>query len=128
MSDLSRVVLCLEKIRSLGQNPDNLKQFLMKDFNYECEEAMKLIDEAINTNIIKSITFNGKVAYRIIKSDSIVEDTVIIPETGEVGSQTEQIDDTVIMEDTQSNRYDQQSDTNVLHTIEKLQSSFEAVE
>ena len=64
MSDLNRVVLCLEKIRSknLGQNPDNLKQFLMKGFNYECEEAMKLIDEAINTNIIKSITFNGKVA------------------------------------------------------------------
>ena len=130
MSDLNRVVLCLEKIRSknLGQNPDNLKQFLMKDFNYECEEAMKLIDEAINTNIIKSITFNGKVAYRIIKSDSIVEDTVIIPETEEVGSQTEQIDETVVMEDTQSNRYDQQSNTNVLHIIEKLQSSFEAVE
>ena len=130
MSDLNRVVLCLEKIRSknLGQNPDNLKKFLMKDFNYECEEAMKLIDEAINTNIIKSITFNGKVAYRIIKSDSIVEDTVIIPETEEVGSQTEQIDETVAMEDTQSNWYDQQSNTNVLHIIEKLQSSFEAVE
>ena len=130
MSDLNRVVLCLEKIRSknLGQNPDNLKQFLMKDFNYVCEEAMKLIDEAINTNIIKSITFNGKVAYRIIKSDSIVEDTVIIPETEEVGSQTEQVDETVVMEDTQSNRYDQQSNTNVLHITEKLQSSFEAVE
>ena len=129
MSDLNRVLLCLEKISSknLGQNPDNLKQFLMKDFNYECEEAMKLIDEAINTNI-KSITFNGKVAYRIIKSDSIVEDTVIIPETEEVGSQTEQIDETVVMEDTPSNRYDQQSNTNVLHIIEKLQSSFEAVE
>ena len=100
MSDLNRVVLCLEKIRSknLGQNPDNLKQFLMKDFNYECEEEMKLIDEAINTNIIKSITFNGKVAYRIIKSDSIVEDAVIIPETEEVGSQTEQIDETVVMD------------------------------
>ena len=52
MSDLNRVVLCSEKIRSknLGQNPDNLKQFLMKDFNYECEDAMKLIDEAINSN------------------------------------------------------------------------------
>ena len=129
MSDLNRVVLCLEKIRSknLSQNPDNLKQFLMKDFNYECEEAMKLIDEAINTNI-KSITFNGKVAYRIIKSDSIVEDTVIIPETEEVGFQTEQIDETVVMEDTQPNQYDQQSNTNVLHIIEKLQSYSEAFE
>ena len=32
------------------------------------------------------------------------------------------------MEDIQSNRYDQQSNTNVLHIIEKLQSSFEAIE
>ena len=57
-----------------------------------------------------------------------MEDTVIIPGTKEVDSQTEQIDETVVMEDTLSNRYDQQSNTNVLHIIEKLQSSFEAVE
>ena len=34
-----KVVLCLEEIKSktLGQDPDNLRNFLMKDFNYDCE-------------------------------------------------------------------------------------------
>ena len=42
MSDLVKVVLCLEKIKSknLGQNPDILKQFLLKDFNCDCEDAI----------------------------------------------------------------------------------------
>ena len=45
----------MEKIKSkdLGQNPDNLKHFLMKDLNYNCEKAMKLTDEPIVANIIK---------------------------------------------------------------------------
>ena len=36
MSDLNKVVICLEKIKSknLGQNPDNMKHFSKKDFNY----------------------------------------------------------------------------------------------
>ena len=48
MSDLNNVALCLEKVKSknLGQNPDNLKHFLLKDFNCDCEDAIKLIDEA----------------------------------------------------------------------------------
>ena len=44
----------MEKIKSknLGQNLDNMKDFLIKDFNYDCETAMKLIDEAIVANRI----------------------------------------------------------------------------
>ena len=47
----------MEKLKSknLGQNPDNLKHLLMKDFNYDCEKATKLIDEAIVANITKSV-------------------------------------------------------------------------
>ena len=71
VSDLNKVVLCLEKIKSknLGQNPDNLKHFLMKDFNYDCEKTIKLIDEAMVANITKSVIFNGKVAFRTIRAD-----------------------------------------------------------
>ena len=81
MSDLNKVVLCLEKIKSknLGQNPDNLNHFLMKDFNYECGKAMKLTNEAIVVNTIKSAIFNGKVAFRIIRADSSADDTIIVP-------------------------------------------------
>ena len=73
MSDLKKKLLCLEKIKikNLGQNPHNMKHFLMKDFNYDCKKAMKLIDEAIVANIIKSVIFNGKVAFRIIRADSL---------------------------------------------------------
>ena len=54
MSDLNKFVLCPEKIisKNLGQNPDNLKQFSLKDFNCDCEDAIKLIDEALTVNII----------------------------------------------------------------------------
>ena len=49
MSDLSKAVVCLEKIKSknLGQNPDNLKHFLLKDFNCDCTDPIKLIDESL---------------------------------------------------------------------------------
>ena len=85
MSDLNKVVLCVEKIKSknLGQNPDNLKYFFMKDFNYDREKATKLIDEAIVANIIKSVILNGNIRIiRIIRADSNADDTVIVPETG----------------------------------------------
>ena len=85
MSELNTVVLCLEKIKSkdIGQNLDNLKHFLMKDFNYDWEKAMKLIDEAIVANIIKSVIFNGQVAFRIFMGDSNADVTIIVPETQE---------------------------------------------
>ena len=73
ISNLNKVVLGLEKKKSknLGQNPDNLKHFLLKDFNCDGEDAKKLTDEALAANIIKSIIFNGKAAYRIVRADSI---------------------------------------------------------
>ena len=44
MADLNKVILCLENIKgkNLGQNPDNLTRFLIKDFGYEKEDADKL--------------------------------------------------------------------------------------
>ena len=87
------VVLCLEKIKSknLGQNPDNLKHFLLKDFNCDCEDAIKLIDEALAANIIKSVIFNGKMAYRIVRADSVGDDTVLVPETQEIDGNNEHV-------------------------------------
>ena len=37
ISDLNKVILFLEKIRNLGQNPDSLKNFLLRDFN--CDQG-----------------------------------------------------------------------------------------
>ena len=83
---MNKVVLGLEKTKSknLGQNPDNLKHFLLKDFNCDREDAIKLTDEALAANIIKSIIFNGKAAFRIVRADSVGDDTVLVSETQDI--------------------------------------------
>ena len=96
MSDLNKVVLCIEKIKSknLGQNPDNLKYFLLKYFNCDCEDAIKLIDETLAANVI----FNGKVSYRIVRADPVGDDTVLVPETQEIDGNNEHVS-TVFLEE-----------------------------
>ena len=70
MADLNKVILCLQKIKSknLGQNQDNLKSLLVKDYEYSSELVQKLINEAVKANIMKSIMFNGTTSYRIAKN------------------------------------------------------------
>ena len=63
MSELNKVVLCLEKNenKNLGQNPDNLKHFFMKDFNYDCKKVMKMIGEAIpDFGVITAIMLSSR--------------------------------------------------------------------
>ena len=98
----------------------------MKDFNYDCEEAMKLIDEAIAANIIKFVIFNGKVACRIIRADSNADDTIIVPETQGDHSQVAQNDETGVIEDSQTASDDQQN-SNILTIIENFCSLLKAV-
>ena len=52
MSNLDITASCLEKIKSknFGQGPDNLKHLLVKDLNYDYEDAAKHIDEAVAAN------------------------------------------------------------------------------
>ena len=100
LPDLNKVVLCLEKMKSknLEQNPDNLIHFLLKDINCDCEDAIKLIDEALAANIIKSVIFDGKAAYRIVRADSVGYDTVLAPETLETDGNNEHVS-TVFLEE-----------------------------
>ena len=126
----------MEKLKSknLGQNPDNLKHFLMKDFNYDCEKATKLIDEAIVANITKSVIFSGKVAFRIIRANSNADDTIIVSETQESNSYVVQNDiiedrnccrETGVIEDSQNPPDDQQISNTI---IENFRSMLEASE
>ena len=113
MADLNNVILCLENIKgkNLGQNPDNLISFLIKDFGYKKEDADKLIEEAICANVIKSVIFNGKVSYRIVMTDSVTDDTVLAPDTQEItmkDNHEENSNTTVFIEDTQVSSEQQQ--------------------
>ena len=130
MADLNKVILCLENIKgkNLGQNPDNLTRFLIKDFGYEKEDADKLIEEAICANVIKSVIFNGKVSYRIVRTDSVTDDTVLAPDTQEItmkDNYEENSNTTVVIEDTQISSEQQQrsSDYDIATFMEKFRSS-----
>ena len=106
MADLNKIMLCLENIKgkNLGQNPDNLARFLIKDFGYEKEDADKLIEEAICANVIKSVIFNGKVSYRIASTDSVTDDVALAPNTQKItmkDNHEENCNTTSITEDTQ---------------------------
>ena len=85
VSDLNKVAFCLEKIKrkNLVQNAENLRHFLMKYFTFDRDKDMKLIDEAIAANIVKSPIFNSKDSFRIIRVDSNADVTIIVPETQE---------------------------------------------
>ena len=67
--------------------------FLVKD--YECipEIAENLIEEAVEANIVKSIIFNGKKYYRVVKTDSFDDATSLVPDTQTGNSEDERTDD-----------------------------------
>ena len=71
MSNLNEVTLPLQKIKSknLGQNQVNLVNYLVKEYSFTNDEVETLIDQAVQTNVIRSVSFNGKTSYRIVKSD-----------------------------------------------------------
>ena len=78
-SDIVDVVSCLKKIKTknLGQNKDNLVNYLSKDYGYSKESANKVIEKAVKENMV-TVLFNRKNSYRIVENG---ENTIIVPET-----------------------------------------------
>ena len=48
------------KIKNLGQNKDNLINYLSKDYGYSKESANKVIEKSVKENTVKIALFNGK--------------------------------------------------------------------
>ena len=137
MSDLNKVALCLEKIKSknLGQNPDNLKHFLLKDFNCDCEDAIKLIDEALAANIIKSVIFNGKTAYGIVRANSIGDHIVLVPGTQDIDGNNEHVSTALLegcltsqLESSTLPEHQKRTDDTISTITENLRLYFESTE
>ena len=80
MSDTVDVVSCLKKIKTknLGQNKDNLINYLSKDYGYSKESANRVIEKAVKENVIRIVLFDGKNSYKIVENG---ENTMIVPET-----------------------------------------------
>ena len=64
--------------KNLGQNKDNLINYLSKDYGYSKESANKVIEKAVKENVVRIVLFNGNNSYRIVENG---ENTMIVPET-----------------------------------------------
>ena len=62
ITDIVDVVSCLKtfKTKNLGQNKDNLINYLSKDYGYNKESANKVIEKAVKENVVRIVLFNGK--------------------------------------------------------------------
>ena len=62
MANLNKVTLSLRKIKSynVGQNQVNLVNYLVKDYRFTNDEAETLIDQAVQTNVTRSVFLTGK--------------------------------------------------------------------
>ena len=82
MSDITDVDSCLKKIKkkkkNLGQNNDNLINYLSKDYGYSKESANKVIEKGVKKNMVRIALFYGKNSYRVVENK---EKTIIVSKT-----------------------------------------------
>ena len=85
MSNFNKVILSLPKIKckNLGQNRENLVHYLAKGYSFSNNEAEILIVDAVTVNAMKSVIFNGKTSYRIVKTDNVSDAMVLFTDTKE---------------------------------------------
>ena len=97
MSNFNKVLsLQKNKSKNLGQNQENLVHYLVKDYSFSNDEAEILIVDAVKANAIKSVIFNGKTSYRIVKTDNVSDATVLFPDTQEETPEDITTEDTII--------------------------------
>ena len=69
MSNLSDISCLKKDKKNLGQNKDNLINYLNKDYDYSKEFALEAIEKAVPENLAKIVLFNGKDSYGIVDKD-----------------------------------------------------------
>ena len=100
-----------------------VKSFLVKDYEYSPELAENVIDKAVQANIVKSIMFNGKISYRIVKTDSVDDATISVSNTQVDNSEDKRTDaNTISLEENTTNILETR-DENVSVLVDKKFSS-----
>ena len=102
MSNFNKVVLSLKNIKSnnLGQNQENLVHYLVKDYGFSNDEAEILIADPVKANAIKSVIFNGKTSYRIVKTDNVSDATVLFSDTQEETPEDITTENAIVLDET----------------------------
>ena len=122
MSDIFDVVSCFKKIKTknLGQNKDNLINYLSKDYGYSKESANKVIEKAVKGNVVRIVLFNGNNSYRIVENG---ENTMIVPETQLNDTQLNDADTTEAISE-ERNALTHMLNDEIISTLEKKFETF----
>ena len=122
MSDIFDVVSCFKKIKTknLGQNKDNLINYLSKDYVYNKQSANKVIEKAVKENVVRIVLFNGKNSYRIVENG---ENTMIVPETQLNDTQLNDADTTEAISE-ERNALTHMLNDEIISTLEKKFETF----
>ena len=101
MSNFNKVI-SLQKIKSknLGPNQENLVHYLVKDYSFSNDEADILIVDVVKVNAIKSVIFNGKTSYRIVKTNNASDATVLFSDNQGKTPEDITTEDAIILDET----------------------------
>ena len=101
MSNFNKVI-SLQKIKSknLGPNQENLVHYLVKDYSFSNDEADILIVDVVKVNAIKSVIFNGKTSYRIVKTNNVSDATVLFSDNQGKTPEDITTEDAIILDET----------------------------
>ena len=122
MSHFNKVILSLRKIKSKnpGQNQENIVNYLVKDYSFSNDEAEILIVDGVKANAIKSVIFNGKISYRIVKTDNVSDATVLFPDTQEETPEDITTEDTIILDESGVSTSIRNTATNTIPNEQKV--------
>ena len=122
MSNFNKIILSLQRIKgkNIGQNKENLVNYLVKCYRFLNDEAGILIVDAVKANAIKSVIFNVKTSYRIVKTDNDSDATVLFPDIQEETPEYITIKNTIIFDETEASSSTRDTATNAISNKQEV--------
>ena len=93
---------------------------MVKDYGFSNDEAEILIVDAVKANAIKSVIFNGKTSYRIVKTDNVSDATVLFPDTQEKTPEDITTEDAIILDETDAITTTRDTATNTISNEQEV--------
>ena len=97
---------------------------MVKDYSFSNDKADILLLHAVKANAIKSVTFNGKTSYRIVKTDNVSDATVLFPDIQEETPEDITAEDTIILDETEVSISTRDTATHTIPNEQELNDVF----
>ena len=101
---------------------------MVKDYSFSNNEAEILIADAVKANTIKSVIFNGKTSYRIVKTDHVSDATVLFPDTQEKAPDDITTEDAIILDETDTITTTRDTATNTISNKQEVDDVSASIE